>query len=263
MNVQSKQMPAGTVVPIGMRMVPAGEFYMGSEDPAASPYERPVHTVWTDAFAIGEAPVTNEEFDAYAEDTEYMTVAERVAVAACPGEIVTWRSHAGPGREDHPVVLVAWEDAVSFCHWKQRKTGLPFRLPTEAEWEKAARGGLLRKLYPWGDDEADGRACWNRWHLPIGTMPVRSFAPNTYGLYDMAGSVWEWCNDWYEADYYLRSTGTNPTGPAEGQYRVRRGAAWNIREPFRMRCANRGAMAPDQFWPNMGFRYALSPTAST
>jgi formylglycine-generating enzyme required for sulfatase activity len=169
------------------------------------------------------------------------------------------------------VLSVSWYDAVAFCKWRTATTGSLFRLPTEAEWEKAARGGLEQKLFPWGDEipHTGERACWHRWMYEIGTLPVGSFAPNGYGLYDMAGNVWEWCSDWYADDYYASISESisesaseevqkNPAGPETGTFKVRRGAGWNIGEPFRMRCANRGAMPAEQYWPNLGFR-CVSP----
>ena len=229
---------------------------MGSTDPDAGPYERPVHEVYVDAFRMMDAPVTNFEFASFVEATDYATTAEQMLDGM---QRPSWREFASLERADHPVVCVSWVDAVAYSTWLTKHMGSQFRLPTEAEWEKAARGGLEQNLFPWGDDDATGRACWNRWNvLPNGTQSVRSFASNGYGLFDMAGNVWEWCHDYYYDDAYAQHVAAgvvhNPTGPSEGRLRVRRSAAWNIGEPFRMRCANRGAMIQTHSWPNMGIR---------
>lgn len=240
----------------GMVLVPEGHFWMGSDQ--GSKAERPVHRVWVDTFFMDATPVTNKQFAAFVATTGYQTMAERLEArmqadeTLHPGPAVTWRTFATPDRADHPVVMVSWHDANTFAHWTGR------RLPTEAEWERAARSGLEHKLYPWGDEAPDGaRVCWMRAQLGgtmPGTLPVRSFPQNAYGIYDMAGNVWEWCNDWYRDPYYYTSPESNPEGPESGQFRSRRGGAWNVREAFRLRCSNRGAMLPDGFWPNLGFR---------
>jgi len=256
------------VLPDGVTCVPAGSFLMGSEDPDASPYERPIHEVWLNAYAMKATPVTNAEFATFVDQTGYVTSAELLRGPRGPqesseGEQPCWTSHVGPGRGTHPVVCVSWFDARAYLNWYSEHIGAECRLPSEAEWEKAARGGRVQELFPWGSDAPENRACWDRWRESIGTLPVGSFAPNGYGLYDMAGNAWEWCADWYDDDFYAlcASTGVvhNPCGPDQGTLRARRGASWNIGEPFRMRCANRGAMNPAQSWPNLGFRYVISP----
>jgi formylglycine-generating enzyme required for sulfatase activity len=241
------------LAPPGMRWVPAGEFTMGSDRPDARPDERPAHRVRLSGFWIDEAPVTNARFRAFVEATGYLTTAERppdrdALLGALPpgsspppdllvpGSLVftpppravplddvsrwwswvpgaSWRHPEGPassieGREDHPVVHVSWFDARAYAAWAGK------RLPTEAEWERAARGGLEGQPYAWGSAEpTDETPCCNVWqgHFPDTntardgwprTSPVRAFAPNGYGLRDMAGNVWEWCEDWYRADTY-------------------------------------------------------------
>lgn len=242
-----------------MVLIPAGEFLMGSE--VGSDFERPVHAVYVDAFRIDATPVTNAQFARFVEATGYRTTAESAGVdSGAPderrGAAPSWRTYATPERAEHPVVYVSWFDADAYARWCGK------RLPTEAEWEKAARGNLEGKLFPWGDAAADAsRINWNRLHtdvaLPPPTTPVRSFPPNGYGVHDTAGNVWEWCRDWYRDDYYSVSPRENPQGPEVGRFKVRRGASWNVREAFRLRCANRGAMLPENFWPNIGFRCVL------
>ncbi len=259
LSAKDQQKTAQNTANSGMVLIPAGVFLMGSED--GGEFEQPVHEVYLDDYWIDETPVTNEQFAAFVEDTGYVTEAERQGAAwgykdgkfsKIPG--LCWQTYAIPGREDHPVVLVTWNDAKAFAEWAGK------RLPTEAEWEKAARGGLVGKLYPWGDEEPDGSQ--SNFAKPPAeippTTPVKQFPPNGYGLYDMVGNVWQLCQDWYGALYYAESPYKNPTGPQTGEYRVRRGGAWNVIQPFRLRCANRGAIAPNYPVPNVGFRCAKS-----
>ncbi len=243
-----------------MAMVPGGEFWMGSDDADARPDEKPVHRVRVDAFWMDRHEVTNDEFARFVRATGYVTDNEKrlesdgllhtdpekvepggmvfrppagevVVCAGCdctwwkfqPG--ADWRHPDGPdstidGKGRHPVVQVSWNDAVAYARWVGK------RLPTEAEWEYAARGGLDRKRYAWGDEQKPG----GKWQANIwqgqfpkvdtaedgyaGTAPVGSYAANGFGLHDMAGNVWEWVADWYDADYYANSPATNPRGPA-------------------------------------------------
>jgi len=240
-----------------MVLIPAGPFLMGCEGWGQS--ESPVHEVHLDNFWMDETPVTNRHFASFVQRTEYRTEAERAGTAwgfhagkydSIPG--LNWRGYAQQGREDHPVVLVTWSDASAYCEWAGK------RLPTEAQWEKAARGGLLGKLYPWGDDSPDGSQC-NFASSPSDIPPtsaVKKFGPNGYGVYDMVGNVWQWCADWYGNKYYANCPRTNPPGPTDGVTRVRRGGSWNVIQTFRLRCANRGAMTPSACAPNVGFRCA-------
>ncbi len=201
----------------GMALIPTGPFWMGrthqflfdSLDWVKRPRQddMPAHVVNLDAFYLDKYEVTNLEFFRFAEAT---------------GHQRPWNWKDGKVssvQEKLPVYNVSWEDAVAYCKWAGK------RLPTEAEWEKAARGGLDRKLYPWGDDwgELEKNAAYN---APEGPSPVGSFPPNGYGLHDMIGNVWEWVNDFYGRDYYALTPGKNPSGPEKGSYRVLRGASW-------------------------------------
>jgi formylglycine-generating enzyme required for sulfatase activity len=251
--------------PEGMVWAPGGEFYMGVEpfrdddtgQEVGFADASHVHKVYVDGFWMDRTEVTNAQFTRFVQATGYVTVAERRPSArdfpqARPEELVPaslvftppdapegpeeqpscwrmvpgacWRHPEGPdsdlqGRANHPVVHIAWEDAVAYAQWAGK------RLPTEAEWEFAARGGLDRARYCWGDEKAPGGK-WlaNVWQgsFPYdntradgfaGTAPVGSFPPNGYGLYDMAGNVWEWCADWYLPNYYKDSPTRNPPGP--------------------------------------------------
>lgn len=229
-----------------MILIPAGTFVMGSNEGEA---EGPIHEVMVDNFWIDTTPVTNQQFADFFERTGYVTTATKERRQ-------DWTTHAGAGRENHPVVLVSWFDAEAYARWAGK------RLPTEAEWEKAARGGLVQKKYPWGDEAAStARVNWMQMYQTGESVPttvVGSFPPNLFGIFDMAGNVWEWCRDWYDDHAYGEACRRNPSGPETGVYRVRRGASWNVRETFRLRCANRGAMLPQSYHPNLGFRCVRS-----
>lgn len=244
-----------------MVLIPSGEFRMGSQD--GSPSESPEHTVHLPAFWMDVTPVTNRSYAEFSRASGYRTEVEQAGSAwgVREGKFqeiegLCWHTFATPEREEHPVVLVTWNDAVAYCGW----AGL--RLPTEAEWEKAARGGLVSSAFPWGDALPDGSQsnfAADPYGLP-GTLPVGTHAPNAFGLRDMVGNVWQWCSDRFGEDYYAHSPASDPHGPDEGITRVRRGGAWNVIQSFRLRCANRGAMLPSQTATNMGFRCAISAT---
>jgi formylglycine-generating enzyme required for sulfatase activity len=181
----------------------------------------------------------------------------------------TWRAPEGPqssidGRLDHPVTHVSWQDARAFCRWADA------RLPTEAEWEHAARGGLVQKRFPWGDDvEPEGGHRMNVWQgtFPshnsladghLGTCPVDEYAPNAFGLHNMAGNVWEWCGDWFDNAYGSRGERVDPKGPARGQAKVIRGGSYLCHESYcnRYRVGARSSNTVDSTTGNMGFRCA-------
>jgi formylglycine-generating enzyme required for sulfatase activity len=243
-----------------MVLVPAGPFLMGSED--GGPFEHPLHQVDLSAFWMDATLVTNRHFTIFTQDTGYRTDAETRGEAwgydgyefrSIKG--LSWRSFCRD-RENHPVVMVSWNDAEAFARWAGK------RLPSEAEWEKASRGGLSNQRYPWGSDAPNGCQCpfaLSPTQIPP-TSSVRSFPPNGIGMYEIVGNVWQWCADWYGEDYYRISTRQSPVGPPTGASRVRRGGAWNVIQPFRLRCANRGAFDPDSCAPNIGFRCAADVT---
>ncbi|WP_308289749.1 formylglycine-generating enzyme family protein [Streptomyces muensis] len=273
-----------------MVAVPAGEFLMGSEDMHAYPAdgEGPVRTVYVDAFWIDACAVSNAQFARFAADTGYRTSAERIgwsfvfagllpddfpptrAVAAAPWwrqvEGADWRRPDGPhstweDRADHPVVHVDWDDARAYCAWAGK------RLPTEAEWERAARGGLHAKVFPWGDEfEPGGRPRMNVWQGDFphrhptadgwyGTCPVDAYEPNAFGLHNATGNVWEWCEDPF-------SPGDEAPFSSGGGERVAKGGSYLCHASYcrRYRVAARQGLFPDSATGNVGFRCALDMT---
>lgn len=248
-------------------IISAGDFVMGARnnDTNASRYEFPSRNVFLDQFRMAKTTVTNAQFAEFVSATSYQTHAERVRLER-NGSVLNWRSFSE--KDDHPVVMVSHADAVAYLDWLNTSYDLgeftSFRLPTEAEWEKAARGGLAQALYPWGNEEPKKgeRMVWARSEADqdesLGTMPVGCFDANGYGLFDMVGNVWQWCSDWYGDMYYAECFAHNPAGPETGQYKVRRGAGWNIGNTFRARCSNRGCLYPEQVEINVGFRWVLS-----
>ncbi|MBN9178160.1 MAG: formylglycine-generating enzyme family protein [Microbacterium sp.] len=272
--------------------VPAGTFTMGDSSGDRNPAdgEVPLHDVALEAFEIDETSVTNEAFAAFVDATGYRTEAEvfgfsavfHLALAAPPVDVMgpaagtpwwfgvrgaDWRHPGGAassidGLAEHPVVHISWNDAVAYCAWAER------RLPTEAEWEYAARGGIAGATYPWGDDDVDAE----RWRANIWqgvfphentredgwltTAPVRTFAPNGYGLWQMVGNVWEWCSDWFSPTYYGTSPAFDPHGPDAGTTRVLRGGSYLCHVSYcnRYRNSARSQNTPDSSMGNAGFR---------
>jgi formylglycine-generating enzyme required for sulfatase activity len=232
-------------LPIDWVTIPAGDFTMGSTqaDPNSDFAEQPRHTVYLDAYRMGKYEVTNQQY----------AQCEQAGICGLPYDVGRLRD---PAYARHPVVYVPWEDASTFCQW----TG--GRLPTDAEWEKAARGGLEGRLYPWGDEEpvparqARNGANYDRYSGDI--QPVGSYAPNGYGLYDMAGNVWEWVADWYWFGGYGVSPEKNPQGPESGVDRVLRGGSW-LDVAANIRVADREMAAPDYATSVIGFRCASTP----
>lgn len=220
-------------------MVPGGSFLMGSE--TGQENERPVHRVWVDSFGIGRFPVTHREYGLFLEETQ------RLAPPFWSDPIF---SHPA-----QPVVGVSWYDAVAFCDWLSARTGRMFRLPTEAEWERAARGGRESELYPWGNLAPDATGYIGRDVAIGGPARVGVNEANGLGLYDMSEGVHEWCADYYDYHYYRRSPERNPQGPSSGGRRASRGGSWRHRIPF-SRCAARSSLPPAFQYADYGFRVA-------
>ena len=216
-----------------MVLIPAGEFQMGADSPSDN---SPVHTVYVDSFYIDTYEVTNARYQAFCEAT---------------GRELPWfwgddRYRCGPNYPNHPVLGVTWGDAKAYAEWCGK------RLPTEAEWEFAARGGLEGKMHPWGDDLDTTRA--NYW-FSEGPRPVGSYAPNAHGLYDMVGNIAEWVADYFDEDYYRVSPRENPAGPAEGKFYAIRGGGWHS-GPGCVKVYRRQALAPYWIDFDTGFRCA-------
>jgi sulfatase modifying factor 1 len=277
----------------GMVLLDGGEFLMGSNDPYGVPAdgEGPVRTVRVRPFWIDPVTVSNARFGEFVQATGYVTEAERygwsfVFGGLLPAEFpptrgalqapwwrqvlrADWRHPEGPqssvgDRMDHPVVHVSWRDAVGYCQW----SGL--RLPTEAEWEYAARGGLEQTRFPWGDELTPGgqHRC-NIWQgrFPsdntmedgyLGTAPVTAYEPNGFGLYQMAGNVWDWCADWFHTTFHVDGPRQDPPGPPTGEAKVIRGGSYLCHRSYcnRYRVGARSSNTPDSSTGNMGFRVA-------
>jgi len=277
----------------GMVLLPGGTFLMGANDPDGYPAdgEGPVRQVRLNPFWIDCTAVTNTRFGAFVQATGYVTEAERFGwsfvfagflpddfppTRAAPGEpwwrivhAASWLHPEGPhsnldNRQDHPVVHISWNDARAYCRWAA------MRLPTEAEWEYAARGGLQQRRYPWGDDlTPNGEHRMNIWQgvFPttntledgyLGTAPVNAFPPNAYGLYNVTGNVWEWCADWFHPTVKVTGPRRNPRGPRSGTHRVMRGGSYLCHASYcyRYRVAARSAATPTTSAGNLGFRCA-------
>lgn len=273
-----------------MARIPAGEFTMGSVDDLAYPGdgEGPLRQVELSAFEIDVHAVTNEDFAAFVADTGYRTDSERMgwsfvfagllpddfpptrAAADAPWwrqvENASWSNPEGPQsdiaeRGDHPVVHVSWNDASAYAQWAGKS------LPSEAQWERAARGGLELQPYPWGDQlTPDGAHRMNVWQgvfptdnsLDDGwyaTCPVDSYEPNGFGLYNTTGNVWEWCRDWFDV-FHDPSPPVDPIGPADGDLKVLKGGSFLCHESYclRYRTAARMTLTPDSATSNTGFR---------
>lgn len=215
--------------------IPGGEFLMGSD--AGQDDERPVHRVRVAPFAMAAFPVTRADYAAFLESTAHEPPRD-------------WNDPALAGG-DRPVVGVSWHDAVAYCAWRSA-LGSPERLPTEAEWERAARGGLEGAAFPWGDELPSWIPDGGRGPLP-GPWPVALGPPNAFGLHGIAANVHEWCADWHAADYYSTSPADNPAGPPAGRRRASRGGSWRHAVTI-SRCAARSKIDPSFRYTDYGFR---------
>lgn len=249
---------------------------MGDNFGDGDPRERPVHLVDLDAFYIAKYEMTNGEWKRFRDDAGYDDPKFWPGGRVVPkNQIPYWtdaRNHGGgtPSSDDYPLLGVNWDSAVAYCNWLSAKTGKRYRLPTEAEWEKAARGTDQRR-YPWGNNidrsyaNYVGAQSFDTGSLVgfydgsmRGALQTHNNA-SPYGAFDMAGNVMEWCSDWYSRDYYSVSPRKNPTGPAEGAYRVLRGGTFFM-EPFELRSYARSAAWPSfQAHRMVGFRAVREP----
>ncbi|HVT91544.1 MAG TPA: formylglycine-generating enzyme family protein [Bryobacteraceae bacterium] len=278
----------------GMVRLDGGAFLMGNEDRDgfAADGEGPVREVTLDPFYIDTRPVTNLQFAEFVRATGYRTGAEQFGwsfvfqghiprerrgelvedtVAAAPWwckvRRADWRHPEGPDsgisdRPDHPAVQISWQDAVEYCEWAGK------RLPTEAEWEYAARGGLEQQRFPWGNElTPGGKHMCNIWQGTFpdvdlgedgftGPSPVDAFPANGYGLFSVSGNTWEWCWDWFHSSFHIAATRSNPAGPQEGEARVMRGGSYLCHASYcnRYRVAARTSNTPSSATTNIGFR---------
>jgi sulfatase modifying factor 1 len=315
----------GDTTTTGMILIPGGQFQMGGDNDQADKDEYPKHTVELSSFYMDITEVTNAQFKAFADATGYVTTAEKkpdweelkkslppgtpkppdsVLVAASlvfkatggpvnlqdyaqwwewvPG--ANWKEPQGPGstitgKDNYPVIHISWDDAMAYCKWSGK------RLPTEAEWEYAARGGQQNNIYPWGNEHINtGQTKANSWegNFPylnkktdgyVTSAPVKQYAPNKYGLYDMAGNVWEWCSDWYNFNYYQTAKekiSINPKGPAQSYdpqdpytpKRSLRGGSFLCNDTYcsGYRVARRMKTSPDTGMEHTGFRCVRDKT---
>ncbi len=293
-RASAERFRAATGSSSGMVKLDGGTFLMGTDSEQGFPLdgEGPIREVTLDPFYIDARPVTNVQFDEFVSATGYLTESERLGwsfvfrghipqeryhelvEATVPGidwwckvPHASWRKPEGPdshldGRSNHPVVHVSWNDALEYCRWAGK------RLPTEAEWEFAARGGLEQKLYPWGDElTPGGRHVCNIWQGEFPTLdlaedgysapaPVDAFPPNGYGLNTMAGNTWDWCQDWFHPAHHVTATRNNPVGPLGGTAKVMRGGSYLCHRSYcnRYRVAARTSNTPDSAATNIGFR---------
>lgn len=220
-------------------LIPAGYFLMGCEE--GQDEEKPVHRVSVDAFEMAVCQVRNCDFALFIEATGH---------PAPP-----FLNDPDFSHPDHPVVAVNWLEAVKYCEWLTSLTGRRYRLPTEAEWERAARGGLEGCLYPWGNESPSSRPEYlRRWGSEVrGPLPVGEGTRNAFGLCDIGENVHEWCADWFDRNYYAVSPARNPRGPASGDRRASRGGSWRHHVKV-SRCAARSSIPPLFQYADYGFR---------
>lgn len=217
-----------------MIVVQGGSFMMG--DTNGDKDEKPVHTVTIRTFSMARTETTVAQWKAFCLATN-RKLPEAV-----------WFKQG----DDHPVINVSWDHAIAYCQWLSEKTGKHYRLPTEAEWEFAARGGTKSKGHPYSGAKTPDSIAWSA-SKTDGTMPVAQKLPNELGLYDMTGNVWEWCSDWYSTDYYSISSKENPPGPSKGKFYTLRGGAWDT-GARNSRVAYRNPLSPSSRNHNKGFR---------
>lgn len=265
-----------------MVFIKGGCFDMGDTFGDGDADERPVHKVCLDDFYIGKYEVTVWEYRMFMEETGYGAGTEREDNCYLWGgrdvgkdKRTSWGYPGFTQTEKDPVVCIGWNDAKEYIKWKNQKTALNYRLPTEAEWEYAARSRGKDYKYSWGNGAPSGNIGDESLKMTIGrgdiwagyndgyvyTAPVGSFKPNDLGLYDMTGNAWEWVEDWYDEDYYKQSFLDNPKGVSSGKFKLLRGGSW-YDKPRSVRVSDRLRDSPDARSSNRsGFRLALSPSA--
>ncbi len=231
-----QMLPTQPILEPTLLVIPAGWFAMGSD--AGQDVERPVHRVWVDPFAMAETQVTVSQYAGFLDATAGMPPPQ-------------W-GDPNFNHPQQPVVAVSWFEANDYCRWLASVTSAIYRLPTEAEWERASRGGVEEKLFPWGDDPPTTRPGYaEKWKN--GPEPVRQSPPNAYGLFEMCENVHEWCSDWFSPDYYAASPDRNPHGPDSGTRKSSRGGSWRHHIKI-SRCSARSSIPPEFQYADYGFR---------
>jgi iron(II)-dependent oxidoreductase len=232
--------PPDSIEPL-LVSIPGDWFLMGST--SGQDCERPIHRVWIDDFLLAATQVTNAEYERF--------------VTATNSEAARFRHDQRLNQPPQPVTGVSWFDAERYCQWLGSQTGRDYRLPTEAEWERAARSDFEQVDFPWGNEPPQSLPDYaTRWQT--GPEPVARYAANTFGLYNMCDNVHEWCGDWYDPDYYAISPERNPRGPAQGERKSSRGGSWRHHVKV-ARCSARSSIPPDFHYADYGFRVACNP----
>ncbi len=213
---------------------------MGSD--SGQDCERPIHHVWVGTFHLAATQVTNAEYERF--------------LAATSTALPPFWKDPNFSQTEQPVTGVSWHEAAQYCHWLSSQTGRTYRLPTETEWERAARGGLEQNNFPWGDAPPQSLPDYaQRWQN--GPEPVARYSPNAFGLYDICDNVHEWCSDWYDPNYYAVSPERNPQGPEPTQRKSSRGGSW--RHHIKVaRCSARSSIPAEFQYADYGFRVACS-----
>lgn len=284
-----KQSKTSTEIFDNMIFIKEGEFTMGDVNGRGAESEKPLHKVYLKSFYLNKYEVTVNEFNQFVKETNYVTDAEKKdsSLAFYKGKWgkykgINWRYDAtGALRSEqeynHPVVHVSWNDANSYCMWLSKKTGRKYHLPTEAEWEFAARNRGKEIVYGWGNGNPNGKdggnvadesllkqttdvKGWINYNDGYAyTSPVGSYNPNELGLFDMTGNVWEWCSDWFGKDYYSNCPKDNPVGPEDGLAKSFRGGCWYSDQDYSRIAFHIFGNSPDQSYGDFGFRVAMTP----
>jgi formylglycine-generating enzyme required for sulfatase activity len=241
-QVGSPTQSARSAIEPKLVQIPEGWFLMGSNE--GQDCERPIHRVWIDAFHLAATQVTNTEYECF--------------LSATKTQSPPFWTDPSFNHPQQPVTGVSWHDSARYCEWLKAQTGRNNRLPTEAEWERAARGNFQQKSFPWGDDPPQSFPNYaTRWQT--GPEQVARYTPNTFGLYDICDNVHEWCSDWYDPNYYVISPDKNPQGPERTpgptQRKSSRGGSWRHQVKV-ARCSARSSIPPEFQYADYGFRVA-------
>jgi sulfatase modifying factor 1 len=241
MATQSRLTAPARYIEPSLVLIPEAWFVMGSD--TGQDNERPLHRVWVDAFELGRCQISNAEYSVF------------LSESGSPAPPFWNDPHFNDPRQ--PVIGVSWFEAERYCEWLGAVSGRRYRLPSEAEWERAARGGLEGKVFPWGDEPPQLRPGYSE-HWRTGPEHVGRGVPNVFGLCEMCENVHEWCSDWFQADYYAVSPERNPRGPETGTRKASRGGSWRHHIKI-SRCGARSSIPPEFQYADYGFRLASDP----